>query len=259
MHTMTSPPRPTARAGLTLAAGLLLGLTACQDDGPDAYGNFEATEVAVSAELSGPLVAFTVDEGLRLEAGAVVGRLDTVALGLQRQELEAQRESATLRAAEAQAQIAVVEAQLATAREDLDRVERLWESEAATAQQRVQARGAVRVLEEQRTAAQARLRSARQEVATFETRLAQVADRLARSRITNPLSGTVLATFAEAGEFVQAGRPLYTVAALDTLTLRAWVSGAQLSSVRMGQEVQVQVDTGAGAVVHNRVGLGSTR
>lgn len=248
MNTMTSLPRPTARAGLILAAGLLLGLTGCQDDGPDAYGNFEATEVAVSAELSGPLVAFSVEEGARLEAGAVVGRLDTVPLGLQHQELEGQRESATLRAAEAQAQIAVVEAQLATAREDLERVERLWASEAATAQQRVQSRGTVRVLEEQRTAAQAGLRSARQEVATFATRMAQVSDRLARSRIINPYSGTVLATFSEPGEFVHAGQPLYTVAALDTLTLRAWVSGAQLSAVRLGQEVQVQVDAGADAL-----------
>lgn len=235
------PPTPFRWA---LLAGAVLAAAACDGDGPDAYGNFEATEVAVSPERSGPLVRFDVAEGQRLEAGAVVGRLDTVPLALQRRELEAQLEAARLRTVEARAQVSVVEAQLATAREDGERIERLYEAEAATAQQRVQARGAVRVLEEQRLASTARVRSATQEIAAVRTRLAQVADQTERSRIINPLSGTVLASFAEAGEFVQVGRPLYTVAALDTLTLRAWVSGAQLASLRLGQEVEVQVDGG---------------
>lgn len=227
-----------------LAAVALLVLGGCGDDGPDAYGNFEAEEVAVSAELSGPLLSFGVREGQRLAAGELVGRLDTVALALQHDELAARREVASLRVEEATAGIAVVEAQLATAREDRARVERLWEAEAATDQQRLQARGAVRVLEEQLAAARTRVRSARQEVAALAVGLDQVRDRLERSRVVNPRAGTVLATYAEAGEFVQAGRPLYTLADLDTLTLRAWVSGAQLADVRLGQEVAVRIDAG---------------
>jgi HlyD family secretion protein len=238
-------PRPRRDLPVRLAAVTLLVLGGCGDDGPDAYGNFEAEEVAVSAELSGPLLFFGVREGQRLAAGERVGLLDTVPVALQRDELVARREVASLRAEEAAAQVSVVEAQLATAREDRARVERLWEAEAATDQQRVQARGAVRVLEEQLGAARARVRSARQEVEALGVQLAQVQDRWERSRVLNPRAGTVLATYVEAGEFVQAGRPLYTVADLDTLTLRAWVSGAQLADIRLGQEVAVRVDAGA--------------
>jgi HlyD family secretion protein len=81
-------------------------------------------------------------------------------------------------------------------------------------------------------------------VEALGVQLAQVQDRWERSRVLNPRAGTVLATYVEAGEFVQAGRPLYTVADLDTLTLRAWVSGAQLADIRLGQEVAVRVDAG---------------
>lgn len=246
--TRTSPHailRGPSAAVLTL---LLLTAAACDEPGPDAYGNFEATEVTVSPEASGTLTSLEVAEGDRVAAGAVVGTVDAGPLLLQRRELEAQLEAVRLRADEARAQVSVVEAQLATAREDLERIERLWEAEAATAQQRVQARGQARVLAEQRDAAVARVRSAVREIDAVEARMAQLDDRIERSRVVNPLTGTVLVTFAEAGEFVQPGRPLYTVAALDTLTLRAWISGAQLSSVRLGQEVTVRVDAGADAL-----------
>ncbi len=245
---MTHPaphPAPRGRPAALLTAVLLLATAACEEPGPDAYGNFEATEVAVSPEASGTLLRLDVAEGDRLEAGVVVGSVDTGPLLLQRRELEARIGSARLGAEEARAQVSVVEARLETAQEELERIERLWEAEAATAQQRVQARGEVRVLAEQRDAARARVRSATREIDAAEARMAQLEDRIERARVVNPLGGTVLATFAEAGEFVQPGRPLYTVAALDTLTLRAWISGAQLASVRLGQAVEVRVDAGA--------------
>ena len=239
-----SPFMPRALGAVLLTPVLLLGLGGCDDDRPDAYGNFEATEVAVSAELSGPVVAFPIREGQPLEAGESAALLDTVPLLLQRQELEAQREAAELRASEARGRVQVVEARLETAREDLARIERLWSAEAATDAQRVQARGAVRVLEEELAAARTGVRTAEREGVAVERRLDQLRDRLRRSHVVNPVSGTVLATWVEAGEFVQAGRPLYTIAALDTLTLRAWISGAQLADVRLGQEVDVRIDAG---------------
>jgi HlyD family secretion protein len=223
---------------------LLLPLAGCEEEGPDAYGNFEATEVAVSAELSGPLLALRVAEGQQVQAGEVAALVDTVPLRLQREELEARLDAAELRAREARGRVGVVEARLETAREDLERIERLWTAEAATDAQRVQARGAVRVLEEELAAAQTGVGTAEREGAAAERRLAQLEDRLDRSRVVNPIAGTVLATWVEAGEFVQAGRPLYTVASLDTLTLRAWVSGGQLTDVALGQEVEVRIDAG---------------
>jgi HlyD family secretion protein len=227
---------------LPVALVLFALVSACDHPLPDAFGNFEATEVAVSAEFAGPLLRMDAVEGQRLEAGAVVAELDTLQLSLQRAELDAQRESARLRAAEARAQVRVLEAQLETARDDLARTERLYASEAATAQELSRFGGSVRVIEQQVAASQARVRVANQEAASVDTRIVQIVDRLGRGRIRNPVTGTVLTTFAEAGEFVQPGQPLYTIARLDTLTLRAYVSGDQLAQVSLGSMVQVRAD-----------------
>jgi HlyD family secretion protein len=64
----------------------------------------------------------------------------------------------------------------------------------------------------------------------------------------------VLATYARAGEFVQPGQPLFRLASLDTLTLRAYVTEPQLAQLRLGQRVQVTVDRGEG----NRLALPGT-
>lgn len=227
--------------------GILVGaipLAGCGDDQADAYGNFEADEVVVSAEAGGRLLRFEVEEGTEVMAGAVVGVIDTATLVLQREELSAQQRSATGRAAEAQAQIRVLEAQLATAIEEYERTVRLYRAQAATARQLNLAEGEVRVLRQRIEAARVQSAVARQEIGGAEARRRQVEQRVGDSHITNPLSGTVLATYAEAGEFVQPGRPLYRIADLQTLTLRAYVSGAQLARVRLGAPVTVRFDAG---------------
>lgn len=239
--------RSRRRAALRLILALPL-LAACGDDAPDAYGNFEADPVVVSAEVGGTLVRFEPEEGERVRAGAVVGQIDTVALALQRDELERQGSASRTRTAEARAQIGVLEAQLATARSELARVRRLHAAEAATARQLEQATGEVRVLTERIAAARATIGVVREEAGGAAARVRQVEDRLARSRVTNPRAGTVLTTYAEPGEYVAPGAPLYEVADLDTLTFRAYVAGAQLAAVRLGDTVRVQVDAPDGAL-----------
>jgi HlyD family secretion protein len=229
-----------------LACIALLALAACGEDEPDAYGNFEATEVVVSAEAGGRLVRFDPDQGDRLAAGSVVGQIDTVVLALQREELLSRRGAAETRTSEAGAQIGVLQAQLATARSEYARTLRLFRDEAATAQQLDRARGEVRVLEERIAAARATTGTAREEVGGAEARIRQVDEQIRKTAITNPTAGTVLATYAEGGEFVQPGQPLYKVADLDVMVLRAYVSGDQLPRVRIGQRVQVNVDAGEG-------------
>jgi HlyD family secretion protein len=229
-------------AAFSAVLALFVFTAACDEALPDAFGNFEANEVAVSAEFAGILLRLDAVEGQYLEAGAVAAELDTLQLSLQRAELEAQRESARLRAAEARAQVRVLEAQLETARDDLARTERLYAAEASTAQELSRFGGTVRVFEEQVAAAGARVRVANQEAAAVDTRIVQIEDRLGRGRIRNPIAGTVLTRFVEEGEFVQPGQPLYTIAGLDTLTLRAYVSGDQLSRVQLGSLVEVHAD-----------------
>lgn len=228
---------------------LLLALTvvaaACGgDDAPDAYGSFEATEVVVAAQTSGPVERFMVTEGQRLEAGATAAVMDTTALALDRAQLSAQRAAVTARLAEVGEQLRVLEVQRDIAERTYARTKRLADQQAATAQQLDQAERDHRTVLAQLEAARAQRRSVGLEADAVEARVAQARDRVARATVTNPIAGTVLATYARAGEVVAPGQPLYKIASLDTLELRAYVSGAQLGAVRLGQVVEVRVSQG---------------
>jgi HlyD family secretion protein len=219
-----------------------LALTSCRSDQSDAYGNFEATEVTVAAEVGGRLLAFSLEEGDRLAADSVVGVVDTIPLALERRALIARRAAATARTREAAAGISALEVQRTIADRELARTERLLEQAAATAQQGDRAERDARVAREQLAGARAARASALQEVAALDAQVASLDDRLARSRIGSPLAGTVLTRYVEPGEFVQAGQPLFKLASLDSLTFRAYVANAQLTRLRLGQEVRVGVD-----------------
>ncbi len=242
--------REAARATLRRVAVLAVVAASCGGgDKPDAYGNFEATEVVVSSQASGQLLWFTPTEGARLPAGADVALVDTTQLALERQQVIAQREAVGARAAEVREQIAVLEVQRQIAARTYERTRRLFDEHAATAQQLDQAERDYRVLGAQIEAGRAQQQSVAKEVASTDARVAQIRDRIAKSHVTNPQAGTVLTTYAKAGEVVQAGQPLYKIAQLDTLVLRAYVTEAQLTSVRLGGRVQVRVDRGNGELL----------
>lgn len=237
-------PRHSIAAAGTV---LLAALAACNGDSePDAYGNFEANEVVVSSQANGQLQSFTPAEGVQLARGAVVGLVDTTQLSLERQNIVAQREASSARVTEVDRQIGVLEVQRDLARRGYERTKRLFEQQAATAQQMDQAEREYRVLVAQIEAARAQRASVSQQEGSSTARVAQIRDLIAKARIVNPEPGTVLTTFVKAGEVVHPGQPLYTIANLDTLTLRAYVTESQLASVRIGQRVQVTVDAGEG-------------
>jgi HlyD family secretion protein len=228
---------------------LLIALLAVACGGgnkPDAFGNFEATEVVVSSQATGQLLSFTPTEGARLAAGVDVALVDTTQLALERDQVIAQREAVGARMAEVNRQIGVLEVQRQIAERTYERTRRLFAEQAATAQQLDQAERDYRVLMAQIEAARAQQQSVAKEVASMDARVAQIRDRIAKSRVVNPQAGTVLTTYAKTGEVVQAGQPLYKIAQLDTLILRAYVTEAQLTSVRIGGRVQVRVDRGNG-------------
>ena len=221
----------------------------CGDDEPDAFGNFEATEVVVSPQASGQLLWFTPTEGVPLPAGAIVGVVDTTQLALERQQVIAQREATGARMAEVNRQIGVLAVQRQISQRTYERTRRLFAEQAATAQQLDQAERDYRVLGAQIEAARAQQQSVAKEVAASDARVDQIRDRIVKSRITNPQKGTVLTTYARTGEIVQMGQPLYKIAQLDTLVLRAYVTEGQLTSVRLGARVQVRVDRGKGQLM----------
>jgi HlyD family secretion protein len=240
--------------GVVIALALFGG---CGDgDEPDAYGNFEATEVTVSADAQGHLLRFDVDEGDRLAEGAVVGLIDTTQLGLQRQALGAQRQSllaqrqATLaQGPEIAAQAGALRAQLETANEELARTQRLFADQAATARELNQREGEVAVLRRQIEQAAARGRTVREQAASvaaqagqIEAQIGEIDERMRDAHVVSPTAGTVLTVLVERGETVRPGTPLYTVADLDTLKLRAYASGTQLPRLRLGASLQVVVD-----------------
>ena len=223
---------------------------ACHRGGtPDAYGNFEADEVSVSSQSSGQLMVFTPVEGTTLRVGDVVAVVDTTQLALERAQIMAQQQASAARVAEAGRQIGVFQVQLAIARRNYERMQRLFEEHATTAQQRDQAERDYRTLIAQIEAAKAQQQSVARDASSMSARVAQISDQIAKSSVTNPEAGTVLATYVKAGEVVQSGQALYKIADVDTLILRAYVTGNQLSSLRLGQTAQVHVDQGGGRLL----------
>lgn len=227
---------------------LAFAAAGCAKDKPDAYGTFEATEVTVSAETSGRLLAVPADEGAKVAANALLAVIDTSSLVLQRDELRARRASVQGKGAEVDAQLSVIEAQRAVAQRTFDRTARLVAASAATAQQADAATRDLRTLEAQAGAARATRATVGRDLGGVDAQLASLEDRLRRSRVMAASAGTILARYVEPGELVQPGTPLVKMAALDSLVLRAYVAEAQLSRVRLGAAVQVKVDAGGGTL-----------
>lgn len=75
---------------------------------------------------------------------------------------------------------------------------------------------------------------------------AQLDDQIAHTFVKSPLSGTVLEKYAEQGEFVSIGKPLFKIADTKRMFIRAYITSEQLKDVRLGQKVKVMADYGNG-------------
>ena len=241
-------------------------LSSCQKNAPkaDAYGNFEADERIVSAEASGKILTLQIEEGQSVKAGQTVGSIDSVQIALKREQLQASIRAIAAKSPAISAQLAVFEKQMASVKQQLTtldrekrRVENLLKSDAATPKQlddlNAQIEAAQRQMEvllEQKTASNATLSVQKNglmaEVLPLQKQMAQLDDQLSKCHIINFLEGTVLVKYAEPGEMTGFGKPLYKVADLSTMTLRAYVAGNQLGAVKIGQEVKVLVDAEGG-------------
>lgn len=240
---------PTFSSRIAFAFAFVSAVACHRGKNPDAYGNFEADEVSVSAQASGQLVSFTPAEGSTLSLGQVVGVVDTTQLALERAQLVAQQQATAARVTGAGKQVGVYQAQLGIALRNYERMQRLFEQRAATAQQRDQAERDYKTLVAQIEAAKAEQRSVARDASSGAARVAQINDQIAKSKVINPEAGTVLATYVKTGEVVQSGQPLYKIADVDTLILRAYITEKQLSAVKLGEEVQVHVDQGGGKLL----------
>lgn len=233
-----------------LAVLATLGLAACggQEKEYDATGTFEATEVTVSAEQSGTLLNFDLDEGDRIAEGRQVGLIDTVQLYLKARQIGATKLVYAAQRPDLSKQVAATRQQLAKAREEYNRFAGLVKDGAANRKALDDARSQVQVLERQLEAQLSSLNnstnSLNAQMGTADVEKLQVADQLRKCHIVAPISGTVLEKYAERGEFATVGKPLFKMADTDHMYLRAYLTSEQLKQVKIGQQVKVFADYG---------------
>lgn len=227
---------------------LLLFFVACkpQNDGADAYGNFEAIEVIVSAESSGRILSFIPEEGDVLQKDQVSASIDTTQLYLNKVALESGFTSLNSRIRTLDAQLDASRVQLDNLNREKARVDKLVEGGAATTKQQDDIHGQVALLEAQMAATASQKDAVYAERKTLEVQISQVEDQLARCVVRNPMDGTLLTKYKEQGEMTAPGQPLFKMADMEELILRAYVSGDQLSSVKTGGTVKVKFDTEQG-------------
>ena len=229
---------------------LALAMTACGKGNKvyDASGVFESTEVTVSAEGNGKIMSLDLQEGDRLEAGAVVGCIDTVQLYLSKIQLEASRRAVGSGRLNISRQIAALESQIAKQRQELDRFTKLEQAGASNRKQVEDIQAQLDILERQLAAQKESLQNTNSNVSgqadALEAQVMQLEDKIRKCVITSPVSGTILAKYSEAGELAVQGRALFKVADLESIRLRAYITADQLTNVKLGQAVKVYADQG---------------
>jgi HlyD family secretion protein len=233
-----------------IIAAAALGLVACGvgKNACDASGVFEATEVTVSAQGSGPIVWFDIAEGQTVATNRAVGLVDTIQLHLQREQLVATLGAVGARRVDVERQLAALRQQIATARGEQNRFQTLVRDNAATQKQLDDITSTLATLERQLSAQTETLTAGNAsldgETRALLARLAQVEDQIARNTITSPLNGVVLAKYAEAGELAAPGRALFKVGDLTNIFLRVYVTADQLTTLSPGAPVRVFSDMG---------------
>lgn len=229
----------------------------------DASGTFEANEVIVSSELSGKILSFTVEEGQTLAKDTMVGTVDAANISLQKEQVEASVAALSEKTADVSPAVKLLENQLEVQKVQLNnllyeyaRIDRLVKQDAATGKQLDDIKAQVDVAKKNINVTIQQINVQKNNVATqnrsilsegkpLQKRVAQLDDQLKKANIINPVGGTVITKYAEPGEITAAGKALYKIADLSTMTLRAYVTGSQLSKIKLGQTVKVLVDDGA--------------
>lgn len=212
------------------------------ENSSDAYGNFEAKEVIVSAETQGKIIEFNVEEGQTINKGKKLGFIDTVSLSIQREQLFAQKQAIASKITNIKAQIEVQEEQKSILLTEVNRMEQLFNDNAATKQQYDDVKGKYDVLEKQIAATKTQISSITREMNVVDKQAKLLNEQISRAYIINPVKGTVLEKYLEANEIAVPGKALYKIARLDEIELRVYISGSQIPDVKIGQKVKVLVD-----------------
>lgn len=235
---------------ILVVAGVALMMAACggNEKTYDATGTFEATETTVFAEQSGTLLTFNVNEGDSIGQNQEVGLIDTTQTWLKIQQLGATKQVYQSQKPDMERQIAATRQQLAKARQEEQRYRELVADGAAPSKMLDDASSQVKVLQKQLDAQvstlKTQLSTLNSQLSTADVQIEQLRDMLRKCHVTAPTKGTVLEKYVERGEFVSTGKPLFKVADTQNMYLRAYVTSAQLQTVKLGQQVKVFADYG---------------
>lgn len=218
----------------------------------DATGSFEATEIIVSSQANGRILALHVNEGEQLQSGQIVGRIDSTQLYLQKMSLLSNAKGVRAQQPDISKQTSAIQDQIKTLKREKARVERLIAANAANRKQLDDIESQLEVLQSQLSAQTSILQKNSQHISaqssTIDIQVAQLDDQLEKTRITSPITGTVLNRYAETGELATMGTPLFKIADTGTLFLRAYVTNDQLALIKLNDEVTVRVDDGEGGM-----------
>ncbi|MCM4165435.1 MULTISPECIES: HlyD family secretion protein [unclassified Arenibacter] len=222
----------------------ILGSCTGSGDKADGYGNFEATEITISAEANGKILFLDAEEGNLLAQNKVVGVIDTVQLSLKRDQLLASKNTIFSKSRNVLSQREVLKEQLKVVQNDRTRIENLLQAKAATTKQLDDINGQINIIKEQIKSVETQNSPIINEIKSIEIQIRQIEDQINKSVIQNPVKGTVLVKYAEPNEITAFGKPLYKIANLEDMILRVYISENQLSKLKIGQEVSVKIDAG---------------
>lgn len=225
-----------------------LSLTACHTNNNDydASGIFEATEVVISAKAQGEIVQLLADEGDDVQQGMILGSIDIRQLVLRKQQLEQTQLSADSRRVDVSLQIATLEQQVENLQLEKSRFESLLAARAASQKQVDDIGYQISVLQRQIRALRDQLTSNNKSISeqsqAVGSQISLVDEQIADATIVAPLTGTVLQRYCEQGEYATPGKPLFKIANLEEMTLRAYITATQYNQLKLGQKVSVTID-----------------
>lgn len=216
----------------------------------DASGTFEAVETIISAEASGVIKELNIEEGQSLHTGDTIGYIDPTQLILKKKQLQAQTKAVLSKRPDISSQLASLQERLKQAEHEQQRISNMVKADAATPKQLDDATAEVAVIRKEISAKQTSLgitsSSITEETLPIDVQVEQVDDQLSKTKIINKVTGTVLTKYAEVNEMAVAGKPLYKIADLTTIILRAYITGDQFAKVKLNQNMKVMVDDGTG-------------
>jgi HlyD family secretion protein len=230
--------------------GLLIVLTlSCNKNNnlSDAYGNFEAVQVTVSAETQGKILAINVEEGTEPDSGQVVAIIDTTDFYLKKLQLQSQIGAVGVKKSNITGQIEVQIQQKNNLVIEKNRIVKLIAQKAATQKQLDDVEGAIELIDKQIASTKTQNPGVTEEIAVIQRQIDQLNESIRKCYIQNPLKGTVLSKYAETGEIALPGRALYKIADLSVMELKVYVSGDQLAQVKTGHKAEVIIDDQTGA------------